>query len=138
MAGAGDLDDARARDLRGGVADRDRREDRVLTRWCARSPRATSRTPPPACATTRATPGPPLASSRRSPFFAEHGEIVWTPAARAQHLTLVREVGPRVWDATQVLVDRDGENDWCIRTRVDLATGPLPEGPLVCVLDVGT
>ncbi len=72
-----------------------------------------------------------------APFFAERGEIVWTPAARAQHLSLVREVGPRVWDATQVLVDREGENDWCIRTRVDLAAGPPPEGPLVCVLEIG-
>jgi superfamily II RNA helicase len=72
-----------------------------------------------------------------APFFAERGDVVWTPAARAQHLTLIREVGHRVWDATQVLVDREGDNDWCIRARVDLAGGPPPEGPLVRVVGVG-
>ncbi len=72
-----------------------------------------------------------------APYFAEYGEIVFTPAARALHRTLVRPAGARVWDATQVIVDPRGEEQWCVRVRVELPRGPVPEGALVRVLEIG-
>jgi superfamily II RNA helicase len=72
-----------------------------------------------------------------APYFAEYGEIVFTPAARALHRTLVRPAGARVWDATQVIVDPRGDEQWCVRARVELERGPIPEGPLVRVLEIG-
>ena len=71
------------------------------------------------------------------PFLAEYGELCFTPEARQARHTGIREVGPRVWDVTQVLLDPQGENLWAIHGRVDLRGERDPEGAIVQLLRIG-
>jgi hypothetical protein len=75
-----------------------------------------------------------------APYFAEHGRIVVTPAARSPRKTVLAEVAPRVWQAQQILVDPEGDEDFAIHARVDLSE-PLAPGqesaPLIELLRIG-
>ena len=60
--------------------------------------------------------------------------------ARSPRKTVLAEVGPRVWEAQQILVDPEGDEDFAIHVRVDL-TAPLAPGqesaPLIELMRVG-
>jgi hypothetical protein len=72
-----------------------------------------------------------------APFFAEHGEIVFTPRARQAEWTRMVPDGPRRWKVTQVLLDPAGDNDWHLSGEIDLSDEVEPIGPLVRIHDVG-
>ena len=73
-----------------------------------------------------------------APFRAEYGEIVFTPRARDNAWTRLEPDGPRRWRATQVLLDRENDNLWCIEAAVDLSGERDPVGPLLRVQRIGT
>jgi len=73
-----------------------------------------------------------------APFRSEYGEIVFTPRARENEWTRLEPDGPRRWRATQVLLDRDDDNVWCIEAEVDLSGERDPVGPLLRVARIGT
>ena len=72
------------------------------------------------------------------PFRAEYGEIVFTPRARDNAWTRLEPDGPRRWRATQVLLDRENDNLWCIEAAIDLSGERDPVGPLLRVQRIGT
>jgi superfamily II RNA helicase len=71
------------------------------------------------------------------PFFAEHGGIEFSPRARLSEHTQLRRLGPGLWSFTQVLLDPEEENLWCLEGRVDLRDGELPEGALLTLERIG-
>jgi hypothetical protein len=71
-------------------------------------------------------------------FRAEYGEIVFTPRARDNEWTRLEPDGARRWRATQILLDRDDDNFWCIEAEVDLSGERDPVGPLLRVQRIGT
>jgi superfamily II RNA helicase len=75
-----------------------------------------------------------------APYFEEHKQILVTPVARSPRKTTLSQVGPRIWEAQQTLVDPEGDEDFAILTRIDLDE-PLPEGqenaPLIELLRIG-
>ena len=72
-----------------------------------------------------------------SPYFAEHGRMVLTPEARRPHLSLVRAVGPRRWEARQRILDPEGHGDWMLDCTASLPEGPLPDHPVLELRRVG-
>lgn len=73
-----------------------------------------------------------------APYYEEHGALVTTPEARKPHWTTLRSTGRGTWDATQTLVDPQGENLWCLFAEIDLREDPAPEGPLLRMRRIGT
>ena len=71
-------------------------------------------------------------------YFASYERIEFTPAARQAHHTRLVQRDTRVWEATQVLVDPDGDNLWCVRAHLDLRGETAPEGPILRLIDIGT
>jgi superfamily II RNA helicase len=75
-----------------------------------------------------------------APYFEEHKQILITPVARSPRKTTVTEVGPRIWEAQQTIVDPEGDEDYAIVTRIDLSE-PLAQGqenaPLIELLRIG-
>jgi superfamily II RNA helicase len=75
-----------------------------------------------------------------APYFAEHAAILVTPMARSPRKTTLAEIGQRVWEAQQILVDPEGDEDFAIVARIDLGE-PLPPGqenaPLIELVRVG-
>jgi hypothetical protein len=72
------------------------------------------------------------------PFREEYGEIVFTPRARENQWTRLEPAGPRRWRATQVLLDREGDNLWHVAAEIDLGSERDPVGPLLRVTRIGT
>lgn len=75
-----------------------------------------------------------------APYFAEHDKIVVTPLARSPRKTTLAEVAPRIWEAQQIIVDPEGDEDWAIHTRIDLSELPAPgqeNAPLIELVRVG-
>ncbi len=72
------------------------------------------------------------------PFREEYGDIVFTPRARENQWTRLEPDGPRRWRASQVLVDRDDDNLWCIEGEIDLSGERDPVGPLLRLARIGT
>jgi hypothetical protein len=72
------------------------------------------------------------------PFRAEYGDVVFTPRARENQWTRLEPDGPRRWRATQVLVDRDDDNLWCLEGEIDLENERDPVGPLLRLTRIGT
>ncbi|HMK73732.1 MAG TPA: DUF3516 domain-containing protein, partial [Myxococcaceae bacterium] len=72
-----------------------------------------------------------------APYFAEHGRVVLTPEARRPHLSLVRPVGPRSWEAKQRILDPEGQGDWMLDCTAALPSGPLPDHPLLELRRIG-
>jgi superfamily II RNA helicase len=76
-----------------------------------------------------------------APFFAEHAELVFTPAARQAHWTRIRPLEPgraRRFEVSQTLLDPGGENFWSLEGELDLPPGSAPEGPLIALRRIGT
>jgi superfamily II RNA helicase len=71
-------------------------------------------------------------------YWAEHARIDVTPAARRPHNTLLRETGPRRWEAIQRIVDEAGEVDWMLQCEIDLSTPRDPDAPLIDLIRIGT
>jgi superfamily II RNA helicase len=71
-------------------------------------------------------------------YWAEHPRIDTTPLARRAHNTLLRELGPRRWEAIQRIVDEEGEADWMLQCEIDLSAPRDPDLPLVDLVRVGT
>jgi len=73
-----------------------------------------------------------------APYYGEYPEIVFTPLARRPDRTLIKETAPRQWRVTQVLLDPDGDDLWCVECEIDLPPGKLPDGPLIRLRRIGT
>jgi len=73
-----------------------------------------------------------------APFFSRHAEIVFTQAARHAEWTRIVADGPRRWTVTQVLLDPEDDNDWCIAGEIDLSAETEPVGPLLRLSSIGT
>jgi hypothetical protein len=72
-----------------------------------------------------------------APYFAEHPRIDVTPAARRPDRTVIAGSGDRRWDATQQIVDEEGEADWALFCEVALAEPRDPDRPLVSLVRIG-
>jgi superfamily II DNA/RNA helicase len=72
-----------------------------------------------------------------APFFAEHGELLFTPEARRHQFTHIRRTGDRTWEVRQTLLDPQGDNLWAIGGEIDLRDPHALEGPLVRLQRVG-
>jgi hypothetical protein len=72
-----------------------------------------------------------------APFFAEHGELLFTPEARRHRHTQIRETGDRTWSVTQTLLDPTGDNLWAIQGTIDLRRPDAADGPLVRLSEIG-
>ncbi len=73
-----------------------------------------------------------------APYLEEYERILFDPAARRNHWTLIRERGPGRWDVHQVLVDPAGDNLWNVEGEVALEGDQPPPGPMVRVRRIGT
>ena len=73
-----------------------------------------------------------------APFFAEHERIVFTPEARKAEWTRSRPAGPRRLEATQVLLDPEGENLWCLEAWMEVPSDESAEGPWLRLRRIGT
>jgi hypothetical protein len=71
------------------------------------------------------------------PFFEAYDELVFDHRARLADKTQLRKVGDRLWEVTQVLVDPEDDNLWCIDGYVDLRDPEALEGPLVALTRIG-
>jgi len=72
-----------------------------------------------------------------APFFAEYGELLFTPEARRHQWTQIRKTGDRQWDVTHTLLDPQGDNLWAIQGTIDLRNPDEAEGPIVRVGRIG-
>jgi superfamily II RNA helicase len=72
-----------------------------------------------------------------APFLAEYGHLVFGPPARQARLTHLRAVAPSRWDVTQVLLDPEEDNLWCVEGWIGLAGDALPDEPLVHLRRIG-
>jgi hypothetical protein len=75
--------------------------------------------------------------SEMAPFFAEYGELLFTPEARRHQHTFIRQVGDRAWQVRQTLLDPQGDSLWAIAGDVDLSDPHALEGPLVRLQRIG-
>ena len=72
-----------------------------------------------------------------APFFAEYGELLFTPEARRHQWTQIQKTGDRQWDVTHTLLDPQGDNLWAIQGTIDLRDPDEAEGPIVRVGRIG-
>src|ERR1700688_1164227 len=72
-----------------------------------------------------------------APFFAEYGELLFTPEARRHQFTHIQRTGDRTWEVRQTLLDPQGDNLWAIAGDVDLRDPHALEGPLVRLHGIG-
>ena len=70
------------------------------------------------------------------PFFEEHRELRFDPAARSPKHTLIEEA-EGVWRVRQVLVDPDEHLDWSIAADIDLARAREEGRPVLELRSVG-
>ncbi|WP_434380156.1 DEAD/DEAH box helicase [Melittangium boletus] len=73
-----------------------------------------------------------------APYFEEHTSVVLTPQARRPTYTLLKETGPRQWDAQQRLLDPEGHGDWMLDCAIDLTDRKVDDGPLLSLRRIGT
>ncbi|RZO61454.1 MAG: DUF3516 domain-containing protein [Sandaracinaceae bacterium] len=71
-----------------------------------------------------------------APFFEEHGELRFDPAARSPKHTLIEEA-EGVWRVRQVLVDPGEHLDWSIAADIDLARAREEGRPVLELRSVG-
>jgi hypothetical protein len=65
-----------------------------------------------------------------APYFAEHQRMVTEPHARAPALTVIKDsVG--VWQATQIIVDPEGHNEWRIQCEVQPEDARAADQPVL-------
>ena len=72
-----------------------------------------------------------------APYFAEHSAVVLTPEARRPDQSLVKPLGPRLWEARQRILDPEGHADWMLDCSATVPEGPLPDQPLLELHRVG-
>jgi hypothetical protein len=72
-----------------------------------------------------------------APFFADYGELVFTPEARRHRFTQVTKTGDRTWQVAQTLLDPQGDNLWAAQGTIDLRDPKTVEGPLVRLTRIG-
>jgi superfamily II DNA/RNA helicase len=72
-----------------------------------------------------------------APFFAEYGDLLFTPEARRHQFTHIQRTGDRTWEVRQTLLDPQGDNLWAIAGDVDLRDPHALEGPLVRLHGIG-
>jgi len=72
-----------------------------------------------------------------APFFAEYGELLFTPEARRHQFTHIQRTGDRTWEVRQTLLDPQGDNLWAIAGDVDLRDPHALDGPLVRLHGIG-
>ena len=70
-------------------------------------------------------------------YFADYQDLAFTALSRQAHLTGIEKRGPREWRVTQVLVDPEQDNVWCLEGRIDLRHGRSTESPLVILDRIG-
>jgi superfamily II DNA/RNA helicase len=75
--------------------------------------------------------------SELAPFFAEYGELLFTPEARRHQFTHIQRTGDRTWEVRQTLLDPQGDNLWALAGDVDLRDPHALEGPLVRLHGIG-
>jgi superfamily II DNA/RNA helicase len=75
--------------------------------------------------------------SEMAPFFAEYGELPFTPEARRHQFTHIQRTGDRTWEVRQTLLDPQGDNLWAIAGDIDLRDPHALEGPLVRLRRIG-
>jgi hypothetical protein len=72
-----------------------------------------------------------------APFFAEYGELLFTPEARRHQWTQIEKTGDRLWNVAHTLLDPQGDNLWAIQGTIDLRDPDEAEGPIVRVGRIG-
>ena len=75
--------------------------------------------------------------STMAPFFAEYGELPFTPESRRHHWTQIKKTGEREWEVTQTLLDPQGDNLWAVQGTIDLRNPDEADGPIVRVGRIG-
>ena len=73
-----------------------------------------------------------------APYLERYGELAFGPEARRHRHTAVRPAGERRWEATQVLLDPEGDHLWHVVGRIDLRGDAALDGPLLRVVRIGT
>ena len=73
-----------------------------------------------------------------APFFAAHETLVFDHQARLADKTVIRDVGDRRYEVTQVLVDPQGDNLWHLRAAVELTRPESLDEPFLALLEIGT
>ncbi len=83
---------------------------------------------------------PDRLAAAMAPFYEEHSRIVVTPAARNPRNTILRALGPGLWEAEQRIIDPEGHDDWALFVTIDTttATPETDDGPMVQLARVGT
>ena len=72
-----------------------------------------------------------------APFFADYGELLFTPEARRHQWTQIEKIGDRQWNVAHTLLDPQGDNLWAIQGTIDLRDPDEAEGPIVRVGRIG-
>ena len=72
-----------------------------------------------------------------APFHESYGDPLFTPEARRHQWTHLRETGERTWEATQTLLDRDGDNLWALYATIDLTDPEAVDGPILTLTRIG-
>jgi hypothetical protein len=73
-----------------------------------------------------------------APFLAEHERVLWTPDARNARYSVLKPAAPRVYEASQALLDPEGDNDWCLEGEIDIRENPELGVPLFRLRRIGT
>ena len=71
------------------------------------------------------------------PYFEAHASIDVTPAARRNEYTLIREAGPKRFEAIQRIKDPEGDEDWALHGVVDLTQARDESEPLIELIRIG-
>ena len=71
------------------------------------------------------------------PFLLEYDRIDFSAAARQAHLTRIDKTGTQQWRISHVLIDPNGDNQWCLEGRIDLQRGKSTESPLLFLDRIG-
>jgi hypothetical protein len=77
-------------------------------------------------------------SETLEPFYDMHERLVFDHRARLAELTFVKEIGPRIWQVQQTLVDPEEENLWAIEAEIHLTDPQAQDGPLLQLVRIGT
>jgi superfamily II RNA helicase len=72
-----------------------------------------------------------------APFFAEYGELLFSPEARRHQWTQIQKTGDRQWEVSHTLLDPQGDNLWALQGTIDLRNPDEAEGPIVRVGTIG-
>lgn len=54
-------------------------------------------------------------------FYAQHEKIVFGPRERQAQYTTLKKIGDGLWQAQQIIIDPDNNNDWFVSAEVNIA-----------------